>query len=103
MKKTARQLHTKKKRLETETYTLKAISKQYQLFGNTKGQVINSKGKQEIKEAQINVMKTVESMLELVKQIDESSAITDKALAKLYEYHKTEQQRKVFRTSPLWP
>ena len=103
MRKTSRQLHTKKKRLETESYTLKAISKQYQLFGKTKGQVLNAKGKQEIKDAQISVMETIESIMELVKQIDETSNITDKALAKLYKFHKEREQQKVFKASPLWP
>lgn len=103
MRKTTNRLHSKKKRLDIQTYTLNGITKQYQLFGKTKGLVLNAKGKQEIKEAQLSLMETVESIMEILQQVDAKADLTDKALAKLYKFHKQKEQKKIFTPSPLWP
>lgn len=105
MRKTKGRLHSKQKQLQVDTYTLKGLSKQYQLFGKTKGQVLHAKGKQEIKEALEKVMETIESMMELVQEIDKTTEVTDKALAKLYEFTQKHEQNKIFKptkSSPLW-
>jgi hypothetical protein len=104
--KAVRKLHSSNKKLESESYSLKSITKQHGLFGKAKQQTLNAVAKQELREACLSTLECAKSLMENFEALDSQRQITDRALEALYMYHKQhERQVHIFvpsATSKMW-
>jgi hypothetical protein len=83
---------------------LKGITKQHQLYGKAKQQVLGAKSKQDLRDACQSVLECAEALIAQFKVLDEQRQITDNALQALYMINKQKAQSVMFvpSRSPLW-
>jgi hypothetical protein len=84
---------------------MKSITKKHALFGAAKQQALSMIAKQEIRDAYLAVLQSIEALTEQCEALDSQREVTDRLAHALWQLNKRAVQTDVFvpsRESPCW-